>query len=347
MFHMKGMKNMKRICLCTCSIVLCLLCLCCHATADASADVRFSPLLETWDATNGDELWQHVWTYFQQRHPDDERTPSNLNICIGWTTEELLRSADAWDVAIVSSRDVDLQRLADASLLKKRAHVPSQSLAISQWLYPEAIQALLPTDPIWIFYVYCYDYDPQTGDATLLLCHTDNIYDVKDSALCAETIMDARSAEQIRQTEQILRAGWSSWTVDKLLAQPEAWDVATIAIQDENELAVLNQAGLLWDFSQDAYWTDRCKEWDVPNGYYNADGSMIAIPYAQYASLRPNDTLVLVINRQSSVLDRAEAYAKHWMKSYEWMYDRATLQDTPAEHKKMYGISLYKDEMDW
>lgn len=338
---------MKRIMVFVSALALCFLSVGAASMSEISSDDRFASVLDAWNASNTDELWRHVWEYYQLHHPEDDRRPSDLSIRLGGTTDELIRDEKNWDLAIVSSKEVDLQTLADVSMLKKRAHVPSQSLASSQWLYPRPIQALLPDDPIWIYYIYCYDYDPLSNDATLLLCHSDNLYDVKDSSLCAEVMMDARNPEQIRNTEGIIRVGWTDWTIDDLLANPANWDVATVAIDSENDLTVLDQAGLLFDFSMDTYWLTRNKDWGVPNGFYSSDGRMIAIPYAQYANLKPDNTLVRVINGQCDNTDRAMEYAIHWMKSYEWMYDRAINNDTPADHRRKYGISLFKYDMDW
>lgn len=328
------------------AIVLCLLSICVISFAESMHNDRFAPILDAWNASNGDELWQHVWEYYTIKHPDDDRHPSSLAIRIGGDTDELIRDKN-WDLAIVSSRKVNLQKLAEASILKKRAHVPSQSLALSQWLSPESVQCLLPNDPIWIYYIYCYDYDPVSDDATLLLCHSDNVYDIKDSSLCAEILMETRTTDLVRKTEGLVRVGWTTWTTDDLLQHPDKWDIATVAVKTATELNGLDQYGLLMDLSQYPYWATRTKEWNVPNGFFSSDGRMIAIPYDQYANLRPDETLALVINAHCANPQRVMEYAIHWMKSYEWMYDRATQNDTPAEHRKKYGISLYKYDMDW
>lgn len=40
---------------------------------------------------------------------------------------------------------------------------------------------------------------------TLLICHSETIHDVNDSNLCAEVMLQARTADQIRATEGIAR----------------------------------------------------------------------------------------------------------------------------------------------
>lgn len=314
--------------------------------AQEADDDRYAAILRAWNATDGGELWQNVWDRYMEQY-DDYTSPSRLRIRFGGNTDQLIKDKKKWDLAIVSSKDVDLQRLADEQLLMKRGHVPSQYVASSQWLYPEQVQKLLPDDPIWIYHVYCYDYDPQTDDATLLICHPGTIHDMNDSNLCAEIMLEARTADQIRATEGIARAAWTDWTAEELLARPDDWDVASIAIKSEDELNALDQAGLLYDFSNDPYWPARNKLWEAPNGIFSSDGRMIAVPYVANGSFASDSTLVIVVNARCADLDRAMAYEKHWMKSREWMYDRVVNDDTPAEHRKKYGISLFKDEMDW
>lgn len=325
---------------------LCMLSVWPVSLAQEAGDDRYAAILRAWNAANGDELWYNVWERYIAQY-DEYMEPTPLRIRFGGDTEALIRDKKKWDLAIVSSKDVDLQKLADKELLMKRGHVPGQYVASSQWLYPEQVQKLLPDDPIWIYHVYCYDYDPQTDDATLLICHPGTIHDMNDSNLCAEIMLEARTADQIRATEGIARAVWTDWTAEELLARPDDWDVASIAIKSEDELNALDQAGLLYDFSNDPYWPARNKLWEVPNGLFSADGRMIAVPYAQYAALAPDSTLVIVVNARCADLSRAMAYEKHWMRSYEWMYDRAVNDDIPSEHRKKYGVSLFKDEMDW
>lgn len=49
---------------------------------------------------------------------------------------------------------------------------------------------------------------------------------MNDSNLCAEIMLEARTADQIRATEGIARASWTDWTVEELLARPDDWMVA-------------------------------------------------------------------------------------------------------------------------
>lgn len=127
-------------------MTLCMLSVWPVSLAQEAGDDRYAAILRAWNATDGGELWQNVWDRYMEQY-DDYTSPSRLRIRFGGNTDQLIKDKKKWDLAIVSSKDVDLQRLADEQLLMKRGHVPSQYVASSQWLYPEQVQKLLPDDP--------------------------------------------------------------------------------------------------------------------------------------------------------------------------------------------------------
>ncbi|MEG0494486.1 MAG: hypothetical protein RR696_14935, partial [Clostridia bacterium] len=63
--------------------------------------------------------------------------------------------------------------------------------------------------------------------------------------------------------------------------------------------------------------------WPEPKGIFSSDGRMIGIPYnpiitGEYES---NTVLLFIVNAKSEHCSQALAYAKHFIKSYEWLYD--------------------------
>lgn len=321
------------------------------------------PILETWDAKDAKELRLRVLEYWESSatkisgHYGPKSKP--LNIRFGGTTKELIDDKANWDLAIVSSKEVDLQALADEGLIMSYGNGPFFEESLHQWLLPEQVQNKLPVHPIELYCIYCYAYDPQTDEATFLICQ-ENIGRKKNSprapATFANQIIASRSAEQMRALEGICRVNnWvledgAVWTVDDLLQNPEDWDVADLLIRDESELAALYQAGLLADFSQDRYWLERDMNWPVPSGIFSDDGTLIAIPYVQ---LNPDAGTfrVLIVNEHAPNSSQALDYVKHFVKSYEWIYsfisgEKTEETDVPKEIQK-YGICIYKDHVDW
>ena len=67
----------------------------------------------------------------------------------------------------MSSKDVDLQKLADEGVVQEYGFVPTQDFILQQWLLPDELQGLLPEHPFLAHQVYFYDYDHATGEATL------------------------------------------------------------------------------------------------------------------------------------------------------------------------------------
>lgn len=316
--------------------------------AEESIDAQYKPILEAWNAGNCSELWNNILKYWWEQNMSDSDEASDvpnwpLNIRFGGTTEQLISEQENWDLAIVSSKDIDLQKLADQGLIMDQGYVPSDYLAMSQWLYSEHVQSLFPSHPILMYEIYCYDYNIQMDDATLLICQAD-IGSKKNSPrspdLCAQEILNRRDAEQVRAVEGIVRVNWMQ---HELLERPDEWDVATLTIETVNDMNELIQASLLYDFSDDSYWLSRDMDWPVSKGVFDADGKLIAIPYIPFLKYQPGPFRVIVVNASGLNISRALEYTKRLIKSYEWLYH----YDTPIELRKKYGICIEKDRVDW
>lgn len=127
-----------------------------------------------------------------------------------------------------------------------------------------------------------------------------------------------------------------------------------IRVKDGNKLELLDQAGLLYDFSRNEYFASRTPikpyEADMPNnpyfefpiGVFSADGRNIGIPFTDRRD--DDDVGLLILNAKSPYLERAITYAVHFVKSkeYEW-----TAESKEWPHAYFGDICLYKDEMDW
>ena len=203
------------------SVLTCLL-LAATAIAEEAIPARYAPILESWNATTVDELYTNILAHFQASavggasHFNEAQMP--LNIRFGGTTEELIADKDNWDLAIVSSTEIDLQAMADIQLIDFYGFAPQDGLAIHHWLLPENLQALLPNDPLMMHYVYVYDYDEQTDDATLMICQNTllrkgdyNRY--RSPGGFAGQMLKRRSADSVRSLEGIRRV--NTWTKEK------------------------------------------------------------------------------------------------------------------------------------
>lgn len=342
-----------------------LLILCSSAACGETSLASPASILEAWNARDGQELRTHILSYWNE-NLDGNRLSWPLNIRLGGTTEELISRPESWDLAIVSSQEVDLRALADAGLLEAYPNVPFMTANLHQWMLPDELKALLPDDPLLVYEVYVYDYDCMAGEATLLICQANTgkkKNHPRNPDSFAVALLGRRSADIVRAVEGISRieATFSSrkiepgnlleWPIDELVKRPQDWDVANILIQSESDLAALDEAGLLRDLSQDASWLDRSYDWPVPNGVYAGEGRLIAIPYIPYTGPAKDGFWVTAVNTRCMDFSKAMAYLTHWIKSNEWAYSfyaqRKTLErDVPAEIQK-YGICIYKDEMDW
>lgn len=326
------------------------------------------PILEAWGATNEEELQQAILTYREVNQPRDWESlhkgyRDTISIQFGGTTKELIASRKKWDLAIVSSKEVDLQTLADAEVvIRENWCNPGAFPALEQWAYPEAVQKKLPQDPLYYYYIYCYSYNAETDEAVFLVCNDRGIPWQKT---WARQIIENRTPDQVRALEGLCRKiDWDNFgmpelsdTEDDLIAAPETWDWAFLRIDKEDKLERLDEAGLLYDFSQDEYWANRDPqwEWDEPSGIWNADGSqMIAIPYHEWNYNGENEISVFVVNAKSPFLARTLTYAKHYIKCNEWSeYGTYTYYSDPDEIKKYLSdfkigySAILKKDVDW
>lgn len=322
-------------------------------------------ILAAWNANDGKELEENILT-----HWNDSFTSGTVDwrttIRFGGTTKQLLDEPESWDLAIVSSKEVDLQPLADKGLIEFHGNVPALELALYQWRLPDALQRKLPVDLILIYDVYFYSYDKATNEAIMLVCQK-NIGRKKNAPrhphLYAQTILRKRSAAEVRDLEGLVcvsclyqQERYSPeelryWSLQDLLDRPDDWDVATLSLRSADELTPLDEAGLLYDLSQDPYYASRNMEWDLPNGLFSDDGRMIAIPFIPCGTPEEGCFDCLVVNSRCIDLPAAMTYTKHFMKSHEWLYpffsgEKTYEADIPDQIKK-YGICIYKDEVDW
>lgn len=321
------------------------------------------PILEAWGATNAKELAESIRTHWRENATKDWAqslyTEKNrpLAFKLGGATQELIASHKEWDIAIVSSKEVDLQKLADEGVIIPYPYEPASELCLNHWLLPERVQKKLPVHPIYEYVVYCYDYNVQTDEAVFLICN-DKHRPAGSREGWATQILKRRDINKTRALEDLCRVndwtqeGVQQWTMEDLLEKQDDWDWACLRIDENDKLEILDQAGLLYDFSQDAYWVDREPDWDEPKGLFSADGRMIAIPYDPFVTgeYEPNTIIVFVINAKNAFSLSALEYAKHFVKSYEWIHHVVKTDWSDPDIEKKYGehsICIYKDQVDW
>jgi len=323
------------------------------------------PILEAWNAKDAKELEETILT-----HWNNAFTSGTVNwrttIRFGGTTKQLLNEPESWDLAIVSSKEVDLQPLADKGLIEFHGNAPGLELALYQWRLPDALQSKLPVDPVLLYDVYFYSYDEAADEAILLVCQK-NIGRKKNAPrhphLYAQTILRKRSAAEVRaleglacvsclyQQERYSPEELRYWSLQDLLDRPDDWDVATLSLRNADELTPLDEAGLLYDLSQDPYCASHSMDWPLPNGLFSDDGRMIAIPFFPCGTPEEGCFDCLVVNPRCADLPAAMTYTQHFMKSQEWFYpflsgEKSFEADVPDEIKK-YGVCIYKDQVDW
>ena len=118
----------------------------------------YTPVLMDWDAKDGKDLEQKILEYCRTGWEAGLYTPrrhSSMTFRLGGTTEELIKDYRNWDIAIVSSKEVDLQKLADEGVVINCAYEPAADLSLHYWLLPEAVRKKLPIHPIYDYMVYC------------------------------------------------------------------------------------------------------------------------------------------------------------------------------------------------
>ena len=84
----------------------------CEETRGSSS---IASILNAWGAKDGQELYTRILDHWN-RNIDGTRISWPAKIRLGGTTEDLISKPGSWDLAIVSSKDVDLQKLADEGL---------------------------------------------------------------------------------------------------------------------------------------------------------------------------------------------------------------------------------------
>ncbi|MEG1092546.1 MAG: hypothetical protein RSE38_14510 [Acinetobacter sp.] len=308
-----------------CLITIVLLTSFAHADTHISANImipeRFNSFFVSCGVHNEEELFDMAIKYMKISESEYAeryvkwRQNDPIKVQYGATTKELI-SNKKWDIAIVSSKDVDLQALADKKLIYYDEFGPWEP-ACRQCLLPEALVSILPNkDKPWAYLIHIFDYDPQRNDATLLIVNTKNNVE----SLVQEAVMDARPAELVRNLEGINRV--KHWTIDQLIEKQENWDTAVLdlLVTDEQlpeELRRLDEAGLLYDLSQSNFLASRS---DVkfksdyrtmPKGIFSKDGRMVAIPYSPHYTYETEDEHHLfIVNKKSVYIENAIKYGE-------------------------------------
>ena len=80
---------------------------------------RFASVMEVCNATTAAEMHQHLIDYINATWAD-YYTTSNLPFPVrfGGTTEDLIADKRNWAMAVVSTKDVDIQKLLDSNMIK-------------------------------------------------------------------------------------------------------------------------------------------------------------------------------------------------------------------------------------
>ena len=240
----------------------------------------------------------------------------------GGNTQELISDL-TWDVAEVSSTEVDLQALTDAGAIWRLDYLCPEAYALNFILKPEIRALVTAKTP-----AAKPDRMPESarimaapvradGDAVTLLIFNGR-KSVKDSRLqeAANYVawcLQGRSAEAVRTVQTlVLKDGGST---SELIASPNDWDIARVFHKDV-DLETLDKAGLLADsraYSGLAEHYGRL----LPKFQQVAaaeDGRMIAMPLTADAKVE-----LLLINRMGSRLQEAADFALWYM---EFLHDR-------------------------
>lgn len=333
-----------------------------HTNAEKQIPNYCMPVLKSWNATDEKELQENILEYWKKNQPHEwpfihKNVKTPVSFQFGGTTKELIATHNDWDVAIVSSKNVDLQKLTDAGCLVRREGHPLERYALHQWLLPEAVQNMLPKHPLYYYAVYCYSYNATNNEALFVISNTKGRKNRRYDPW-AFMLLQKRSTAQVREVEGISRTfDWAtfemselSYTEDELIEHADAWDWAFLRINYQDKLEKLDAAGLLYDFSQKDDWISRKTRWKTgePTAIFSNDGRMIAIPYPERIYNGSNEISVFVINAKSPVLDRTLDYAEHFIKSQEWISSLDTSYN--PELDKLYGegsLGILKDDVDW
>ncbi|MDD3336570.1 MAG: hypothetical protein PHI98_13835 [Eubacteriales bacterium] len=244
-------------------------------------------------------------------------------------------------MAIVSSKDVDLQALADKKLIKHWWFIPNSGQVLPQWLLSDELLSLLPSGIMQSYDIYFFDYDVEAADTTIVIMNANSV----DASNIPQAMLDMRNANLKRNMEGIARA--ENWTVERLISNPESWDTATLLLSDATKqfpdgLRLLDEAGLLFDFSQNSYLASRqvmqktqpgCSE--MLNGYFNPDGKMIAIPVEAFQKANPDELQVFLVNAKSAHVKEALEYGEHYIKACEWVWSPANTWEPTVVNEEL------------
>lgn len=101
-------------------------------------------ILESWGASSAEELRVNMINYWASLpHASSDTHPDfpgyQVKITFGQTTEELINAPESWNLAIVSSREVNLQKVADAGLLPEQPHYPNSGTVVDYRFLPEKL----------------------------------------------------------------------------------------------------------------------------------------------------------------------------------------------------------------
>lgn len=313
-----------------------------HVITNMPIPDQFRSIFEVCGVENEEELFDKMVQYVALTDEPEfadqyeklcKRDP--IKIRYGATTKDLI-SDKKWDLAIVSSKDVDLQALVDKKLI---SYIQFATLepAYRQCLLPDALVAQLPSkNKQWAYRIYTFDYNAQANDATLFIIKSGSI---NVQYVGIEAILDSRPANMVRELEGIYRAKY--WTIDQLIERPEDWDTAFLDLHVPNgqfpaELKRLDEAGLLCDLSQNAYLASRTDQTFkhrrmLPKGIFTEDGRMVAVPYKPcYAYKTQEEEHLFLVNQKSAYSDKALDYGELILKindSYHGDKKKITLEE--------------------
>ena len=318
---------MKRIILLVISIIMLTTSTC---LADDTISSRYLPILQDWDASTAEELRLNIIEHWKSI----DTTPDNasawspriwpLAIRFGGTTKELIDDKKNWQLAIVSSKDVNLQELVDNGIIDAlEGRSAANVTALYTWLLPDTFSYL--KDPNKLMNVFVYDYNSQTDDATLLICQPVPQRENPPMArLFAEEIMWKRSADIARAVQGIrVIPDRAKWTEEDFFAYCDEWDVGILRVKEDQLPSILDQTGLLYNFSQIDYFASRPSVdmprhlKDIPNGIFNANNQMIGIPCIILHVSDPDAVGMLIVNAKSSAIERSLLFAEHYIRSVD------------------------------
>lgn len=333
--------------LCFALMILMLYASCTFASAE-SEGYDYAQIWESLGVSSSEEMYAAYVAYMDRIEPEFAKGRANVrcNIRCGATTKELLANWKDWDLAIVSSKEVNLAELVrQRDLIEKYPVSLSSDIAHYQYRVSEQLRELLPKSKKWNYRVYFYDYDAQNDEAIMLVCNGKQ----KGFAEYSFTsfILDKRPVEMVRRVEGIRQV--LQWTIDDMLAAPNDWDVACITVEKAEELEPLVEAGLLYDFSQQSCFAlrqpyqRRDRDWRaIPMGLFSADGKMVAMPYFASYRHQPESYQVLLVNAQSAYLDAAISYAEKFIQSWNLHTEKDDrgMKTTAEDIFEIWGIRV-------